>query len=108
MIDLSMHQLQIIQEILAKWAPGWEVRAFGSRCNATARSYSDLDLAIIAPQKLTLRASGALREAFIESALPFRVDLLDWQTLSPEFQQEIERNSIVLQASDMPLAQANA
>ena len=88
MIDLTPEQLEIVQSILHAHLPDIEVRAFGSRTKGTATPTSDLDLAIIAP--LPLATLGALLEAFAESPLPFRVDIITYPTASPTFQALID------------------
>lgn len=97
MIDLAPEQLETVKRILAAHAPQAEVRAFGSRVTRTAKNYSDLDLAIVGKRKLTLAEMSRLREAFEESDLPFRVDLLDWHAISPEFRRVIEQEYEVIQ-----------
>ncbi len=47
-----------------QYVPGKEVQALGSRIDGTAKSYSDLDLAIMTEQPLTLLQSAMLTEAF--------------------------------------------
>ncbi len=97
MIDVSPVHLEIILDILKIHVPTCQVRAFGSRYSGTARDYSDLDLAVVGRCKLTLLQLGNLREAFAESTLPYRVDVLDWLAISPEFQQVIEAGYEVIQ-----------
>jgi predicted nucleotidyltransferase len=97
MIDLTPGQLETVKRILAAHAPQAEVRAFGSRATRTAKNYSDLDLAIVGERKLTLGEMSRLREAFEESDLPFRVDVLDWHAISPEFRRVIEQGYEVIQ-----------
>jgi len=97
MIDLAPDQLETVRRILAAHAPQAEVRAFGSRVTRTAKNYSDLDLAIVGERRLTLGEMSRLREAFEESDLPFRVDVLDWHALSPEFRRVIEQGYDVIQ-----------
>ena len=41
-----------------------------------------------------------LKEAFEESDLPFRVNVLDWHEISPEFQKVIEKAYEVIQAGN--------
>lgn len=43
-----------LQGLLARIEPGWQVLAFGSRARFRAKPHSDLDLAIVAPQALSL------------------------------------------------------
>ncbi len=91
MIDVSPHQLEIIQKILRQHVPDCEVRAFGSRVTWTAKDYSDLDLVIVGKEKLPQKIIFALKEDFVESELSFRVDILDWNEISPEFKKNIEK-----------------
>jgi len=46
MLDIAPEHLEIVKTILSDFVPDYEVRAFGSRCDGTARQYSDLDLCI--------------------------------------------------------------
>jgi predicted nucleotidyltransferase len=97
MIDLAPPYLEKVRSILSEYVPGCEVRAFGSRLTGTARHYSDLDLAVASAVKLSDDTLRHLKEAFEESDLPFRVDVLDWHTISPEFQRIIEKQYDVIQ-----------
>ena len=99
MIDLAPHHLEKVQTILGRYVPHCEVRAFGSRVNGPAKSYSDLDLALVAPGKLSAETLRHLKESFEESDLPFRVDVLDWHETSPEFQKVIEKEYEIIQRS---------
>ncbi len=100
MIDLNPKHFETVQHILAKHVPGCEVRAFGSRVKWTAKDYSDLDLAVVGSKPLTLRQIGQLTEAFEESNLPIRVDVLDWHTISEEFKKIITEEYEVIQGSE--------
>ncbi|WP_394808475.1 hypothetical protein [Nitrosomonas sp.] len=44
-----------------------------------------------------LDLNSRLAEAFAESNLPYKVDLVDWATTSEAFKQIIERDKIVVQ-----------
>ena len=57
----------------------------------TAKDYSDLDLTIIGSEPFSRRRLRQLKEAFEESDLPIRVDVVDWHVLSDGFKEEIER-----------------
>jgi type I restriction enzyme S subunit len=89
MICVSEQELAIILDILKRYAPDCEARAFGSRYKWTSNDYSDLDLALTGKAKLGLSRLGRIRDAFEESDLPFRVDVLDWRCLTKEFQSII-------------------
>lgn len=104
MINVSNKELQIIKTILKEHLPAYEVRAFGSRVNGKFKPYSDLDLVVIGPEKIDLKIMFRTEEAFEESILPFRVDLLDWNALADSFQKIIEQKYEVIQAgSNLPL-----
>ena len=100
MIDLAPHHLEKVRTILREHVPQCEVRAFGSRVNGRAKDYSDLDLAIIGSARLDGDALRHLKEAFEESDLPFRVDVLDWHATSPEFQKVILKQFEVVQGEE--------
>ena len=81
---------------MREYAPDCEVRAFGSRVTGGARPYSDLDLAIIGEAPLGLVSLGLIKEAFEESDLPIRVDVIDWHDTSESFRKIIESNCVPL------------
>jgi hypothetical protein len=47
-------------------------------------------------EPLSDQLRGTLEEAFDESDLPFRVELVDAATLSPEFRARIEPQAVLL------------
>jgi predicted nucleotidyltransferase len=73
------------------------VRAFGSRINETTKEHSDLDLAVVGRGKLNRRIKMLLREAFEESELPFRVDIIDYNAVSGQFRSIIDAKYEILQ-----------
>lgn len=97
MIDLSNTHLQTIKAILLKHVPNYEIWAFGSRTTGKAKLYSDLDLVIISTTPLPSLTMALLKEAFSESALPFKVDILDWSQLTTEFKHIIEIQHEIIQ-----------
>lgn len=99
MIDIRPNHLEIVKAILKRLAPNAEVRAFGSRVTWTAKDHSDLDLAILGEGLLDFRTRVLLEEAFEESDLPFRVDVVDWATVSEDFRRIIGQEYVVLQES---------
>jgi len=99
-INIDQDHLRIVLDILHRLAPQYSVWAFGSRAVGKAKRYSDLDLAIITDTPLSLTHRGALAEAFSESDLPWRVDLVDWAATSESFRQIIARDKVVLQSPD--------
>ena len=98
MIDARPEQMAEIRAILEEYVPGWEVRALGSRVKGSAKPWSDLDLAVAGPSPMSWQNVELLIEAFQESTLPFRVDVLDWREVSPAFQAIITEHYAVIQA----------
>lgn len=98
-IDLNPRDRAEVVRILREQAPELEVWVFGSRVKGTAKPYSDLDLALITRQPLSLDKTARLKEAFDESDLPIRVDLVDWAATSESFRKIIEQDKVVIQAA---------
>ena len=97
MIDMRPDDWAMVQRILQAHVPHCEVWAFGSRAKWTAKPYSDLGLAVIGDQPLSLAISAALADDFSESDLPWKVDVVDWATTSDAFRAIIERDKVVVQ-----------
>ena len=85
--------------LLHDQVPNAEVWAYGSRVNGDGHAASDLDLVLRNPRDpyLATDALGDLKEAFIESNLPIRVDVMDWARIPESFHREIERAHVVVQ-----------
>ena len=94
-LDISHDQRTTILSLLDRHLPGTEAWVYGSRANWTARSHSDLDLVVFATNSQSSRV-GALREAFEESNLPFRVDLFVWNDIPDSFRSNILVKHVVL------------
>ena len=90
MIQVSEQEREIIDDIISQLAPDCDVLIFGSRYHGKAWEYSDLDLAFAGNGKLGFDRCFELRDAFSESDLPFRVDVLDYNAVSPEFRAIID------------------
>jgi type I restriction enzyme S subunit len=100
MLDLAPDHLAEVLRILALHLSGHEVWAFGSRVTGKAKPFSDLDLVVMGDAPLDFRQLAALKDAFAESNLPFRVDLVEWATTAEDFRAIIEQcYEIVLKAN---------
>jgi predicted nucleotidyltransferase len=95
-LELRPGELEIVREILRRHLPGREVWAFGSRVKGKARTFSDLDLAVLGDQPLALSTRADLAEDFSESDLPYKVDIVDWATTSERFREIIRAEYLVL------------
>ena len=86
-----------VRRILHQKVPQLEVWAFGSRARHTAKPYSDLDLAVITEQPLSLAQLADIKDAFDSSDLAIRVDVVDWAATSDAFRQFIAQDKVVVQ-----------
>ena len=99
-IDLSADDRQLVCKILVTHLPpAAKVWVFGSRATGRARRYSDLDLAVDAGRPLTLDETAILAEAFSDSDLPYRIDIVDWHAIDPGFRKVIAKTRIPLAAT---------
>ncbi len=86
-----------MRAILQKYIPGRKVWAFGSRATGgrMLKRFSDLDLTV--EGKLTCQESAGLDEAFNESPLPIKVDVVELGLVSADFRERIEKDFVVVQ-----------
>ena len=93
-IDIRAKDLLIAQEIIKSLPEDIKVFVFGSRAKGTNKRASDLDLAIDAGRKLTKKELSNLENAFDESDIPYKVDIVDMQNISDSFKKIIEETKI--------------
>jgi predicted nucleotidyltransferase len=68
---------------------------FGSRATKTHVQYNDIDIGIEG-NPLSAKTKIELQEAFEESDLPFRVDIVDFSTVNDKFKQVAKQTTITL------------
>nr|WP_315469583.1 nucleotidyltransferase domain-containing protein [uncultured Undibacterium sp.] len=95
-IAITAEQWEIVAAILQKHIPNKAIWIFGSRAKHQAKPYSDLDIAIIGETALSIDLLAAMTEDFTESALPFKVDLVDWASVGAAFRWIIESDKVVV------------
>ncbi|MFN3374742.1 MAG: nucleotidyltransferase family protein [Chloroflexus sp.] len=98
-LDLPERYLTKVLAILHQYVPDYDVWAYGSRVTGGAYAASDLDLVVRNPRDLLQPCERIvdLIEAFIESDLPIRVDVMDWARIPDSFRRAIERAYVVVQ-----------
>ncbi|MFM7458606.1 MAG: restriction endonuclease subunit S [bacterium] len=91
-LDIRPDHAEIIHKILKdNLEEGAYIFAFGSRANWTAKQSSDLDLAIDGfGVKLDKKIKSNLEDAFEESDLPYKVDVVDLNSVSESFREAIQ------------------
>jgi predicted nucleotidyltransferase len=98
MLHLTQTERAIVETLLRQQVPELEVWAFGSRVHGrNLKPFSDLDLAIVSDDDLDSKSLAALKMAFADSDLPFRVDLVTLQILDDDFRRVIEAEHEIVQ-----------
>lgn len=96
-LDLNQRDWSEVRRILTQYVPEYEVWAFGSRASGTAKTYSDLDIVILTEHPLPLGRMATIKDAFDESDLPIRVDVVDWAATGASFREIIRLSYVVIQ-----------
>ena len=95
-VDLRPDHWAIVRDALRQHVPDREALVFGSRATGNAKAYSDLDLAIMGEEPLSLRIVSALDEALSESDLPFKVDVVECARIDEGFRRIIRGHGVVV------------
>ena len=96
-LALSKQECATVLGILRSHLPeGAKVHVFGSRATGRCKPWSDLDLVIEAPEALPLSLIARLAEAFEESDLHWKVDLVDRRAVNEEFGRLIDQTKVPL------------
>jgi len=83
-------------KIIRNFLPDVHVLAFGSRVHGHHKRYSDLDIALKGDRPIEQRFLGYIQEHCDQSNIPYKIDIMDYQHLSLEFKEIIDRNAIEL------------
>ena len=94
--SLTEAQARTVRAVMEAVLPGAEVWVFGSRATGHARPFSDLDLLVTQPPSLSWAQRAALRDGFEASDLPFRVDVVEADSLAPGFASRVEAERVPL------------
>ncbi len=94
LIDLENRHLRLLRELLGTYLTDKTVWAYGSRVKWKADPASDLDLVV---WNATDMEVANAKEAFVESNLPFTVQLLVWEDIPEDFKDNIRKKYVVLQ-----------
>ena len=94
-IDINPRDKEILFSLLDRYLPQVPVWAHGSRVTGGAKPWSDLDLVVFNGAKYKYQLS-LLKEELEESNLPFRVDILEWDSLPDNFKTNIMASHAVI------------
>ena len=95
-VAVSPEQLCYLLDEIRTFIPKATVWAFGSRVDGAYRPTSDLDLAVHCDKETANKDLPRLNEALVESDLPFKVQLLDFDRLPENMQVNIKEKHAVL------------
>ena len=95
-VSLQPEELKCIKDIFRNIIPDREVRAFGSRTSAHHKPFSDLDVVVMGENALPIEKLADLHNAFSESDLTFKVDIVVWSELTENFKKIIENKYVVI------------
>ncbi len=84
---------KIFSDIIDRILPDTEIWIYGSRINGNATDSSDLDIVIIDDSADNLPIFD-LKQAFQESGLSFRVDIMLWSEIPENFRKNILKDHI--------------
>ncbi|MCL1788588.1 MAG: nucleotidyltransferase domain-containing protein [Defluviitaleaceae bacterium] len=90
MMAVTPQEMAIVLAIVQKHVPHCDVLAFGSRVKGTHRTASDLDLAVKGREKIPFSIISHMKEDFMESDIPYKVDVLDYYGVSEAFRAIID------------------
>jgi predicted nucleotidyltransferase len=83
--QLEEKYYKIVKDILNQHQV--EVFVFGSRSKGIAKKFSDLDFVI--KEEIDTRKLNKLKNSFDESDLPFKVDVIPWNSIDESFKNHI-------------------
>lgn len=98
-IAVSVSHLDYILKQLKLYLPEAAVWAFGSSIKGSNRPSSDLDLAVLCDKETALKQLPKLNDVFVESDIPFKIQLLDFNRLPFNMQENIKKQYVVIYTS---------
>ena len=99
-ITVPVRHLEYLLEQVKLYIPDATIWAFGSRVKGSNRTSSDLDLAVLCDKQTARKQLLKLNEVFTESNIPFKVQLLDFNRLPVNMQENIKKKYVILYRPD--------
>lgn len=96
---IESEHLETVQRILGLHFEGMEVWAHGARVTGVdLPPNTELELVVISEKPLSFETMTTIEKAFVDSGLPFRVDIMDWAKLPESLQKQIKKEHDVVQS----------
>jgi type I restriction enzyme S subunit len=89
-LDLDKKYVSFIVETVNKVLSDVDIFIYGSRTQGKSRDYSDVDIALKQKEKIPFEKLLLLKGLFENSTFPYKVDIVDLNSLSEEFLNIIE------------------
>ena len=89
--------LDMLKEIILSLIDNEKVMVFlfGSRISENHSSRADVDIGLLADDKLSTRLFHTIRNAIDESIIPWEVDIVDFTRVDPTFKEEALKDILI-------------
>ena len=94
MIDLENKYIEFIKNTINNVLTDVEIYIFGSRVQGVAKKYSDVDIALRSSEKIKFSDILRIKSLFENSIFPYKVDIVNLDSVTPEFLSIIEKDMI--------------
>lgn len=89
-LDLKAKYVSFIKKTVHEVLPDVDIFIYGSRTQGKAQEYSDIDIALKGNTEILFMDLLALKGVFRDSDFPYKVDIVDLNTLNKDFLKIIE------------------
>ena len=94
MIDLENKYIEFIKNTINNVLTDVEIYIFGSRVQGVAKKYSDVDIALRSSEMIKFSDILRIKSLFENSIFPYKVDIVNLDSVTPEFLSIIEKDMI--------------
>lgn len=84
-LDLESRYVDFIKSTVRSELKNAEIFIFGSRVQGKSKPYSDVDIALKSTEEIPFEKILMLKVKFEESTFPYKVDIVDLNTLDENF-----------------------
>lgn len=93
-IQIKSEHLKLLKTVLQQYP--YKFYVFGSRAKFKGKSFSDLDL--VYKSHISDSILFKLQEELMDIPIPFRIDLVNWNTCSDDFKKLIKEDLVPFDA----------
>lgn len=84
-LDLESKYVDFIKSLVRSVLKNADIFIFGSRVQGKAKEYSDVDIALKSAEEIPFEKILILKAKFSESTFPYKVDIVDLNSLDKNF-----------------------